>query len=107
LVRSPLLLALVLAAAPSLAEGVRLPVRYVTTLSFGAGQCRYWTGDTMVDAAGFRRELHRRYDRRSGMTIVHAADLPPRCELQARKLMAEAGFGDIRVEVRDLGPSLP
>ncbi len=107
MVRLSFLLALLLAAAQSSAEGVRLPIRYVTTLSFGDGQCRYWTGDSMVDAAGFKRDLRRRFDRRSGMTIVHGADLPPQCVTEARKLAAQAGFTDVRLEVGRVGPGLP
>ena len=107
MVRLPFLPVLILLAAPCLAEGVRPPIRYVTTVSFGDGQCRYWTGDTIVDAAGFRRDLRRRFDHRSGMTIVHAADLPSQCEVEARKLVTGAGFTDIRLEVRQIGPSLP
>jgi hypothetical protein len=107
MVRLPLSLVLLLAAAPASAEGVRPPVRYVTTVSFGDGQCRYWTGDTMVDAAAFRRDLRRRFDRRSGMTIAYAADLPVQCVTEARKLVTQAGFRDIRLEAGRIGPNLP
>jgi hypothetical protein len=101
------LLTILAASAQAGAEGVRLPVRYVTTVSFVDGGCRYWTGDTMVDAAGFRRDLHRRFDRRTAMTIVHAADVPAQCTTEARKLVTQAGFSDVRFEVGQVGPSLP
>ena len=94
-------------AAPAGGEAVRMPVRYVAAVSFWEGKCRYFTGDTMVDAAGFRRDLHRRFDRRSGMTIVHGVDVPAQCTEEARKLVTQAGFGDVRLEVGRIGPSLP
>jgi hypothetical protein len=101
------LLFLLLAPAHAGSEGVRMPVRYVTTVSFAEGSCRYWTGDRMEDSAAFKSDLHRRFDRRSGMTIVHAADVPAQCIDQARKLAAQAGFSDVRVELGRIGPSLP
>lgn len=107
MVRLSLLLVLTLLAVPCRGEGVRPPIRYVTTLSFSEGQCRYWTGDTMVDAAEFRRDLRRRFNRRSGMTIVHPADLPSQCVVEARKIVAGAGFTDVRLEVGYIGPGLP
>jgi hypothetical protein len=107
MIRLALLLAMLAAATQSVAEGLRMPIRYVTSVSFWEGKCRYWTGDTMVDAAGFRRDLHRRFDRRSGMTIVHAADVPAQCTTEARKLATGAGFTDLRLEVGRIGPSLP
>ena len=105
--RFPLLLAVLAASVQAGAEGVRMPIRYVTTLSYAEGRCRYWTGDTMVDAAGFKRDLRRRFDRHSPMTIVHAADVPAQCTTEARKLATQAGFGDVRFEVGAVGPSLP
>ena len=105
--RLALFLAMLAASAQAGAEGVRMPVRYVTTLSFAEGGCRYWTGDTMVDAAGFRRDLHRRFDRRTAMTIVHADDVPAQCMAEARRLATQAGFTDIRLEAGPVGPSLP
>ena len=96
-----------LAPAQAGGEGVRPPIRYVATVSLADGKCRYWTGDRMEDAAGFKRDLHRRFDRRSGMTIVHAADVPAQCIEEARKLAAQAGFSDVRLELGRIGPSLP
>jgi hypothetical protein len=107
MIRLVLILGMLAVSAPSAAEGVRPPIRYVTTVSFGDGQCRYWTGDTMVDAAAFRRDLRRRFDRRSGMTIAYAADLPVQCVTEARKLVTQAGFRDIRLEAGRIGPNLP
>jgi len=102
-----LLLLMFALPAPSTGEGVRMPIRYVTTVSFGEGQCRYWTGDAMFDAAAFRRDLRRRYDHRWGMTVVHGPDLPAQCLTEARNLLARAGFRDVRLEVGRIGPSLP
>jgi hypothetical protein len=107
MIRSAVFLAMLAASAPAGAEGVRPPIRYVTTVSFGHGGCRYWTGDTMVDAAGFRRDLRRRFDRRSGMTIVHAADVPAQCTAEAQDLVRKAGFTDVRLELGRIGPALP
>jgi hypothetical protein len=107
MIRPALLMAMIVVSAQAGAEGVRPPIRYVATVSFADGACRYWTGDTMVDAAGFRRDLRRRFDRRSGMTIVHAADVPARCTTEAQDLVRKAGFTDVRLELGRVGPVLP
>ena len=61
----------------------------------------------MFDAAGFKRDLHRRFDRKTGLTIFYAADVPYSCAAEARKLAAQAGFTDVRLEVGRVAPGLP
>jgi hypothetical protein len=61
----------------------------------------------MFDAAGFRRDLRRRYDRKTGMTIFHSADLPAQCATEARSLLEQAGFTDVRLEVGRVDQLLP
>ena len=108
MVSLPLLLMLLSSVDQPGGSGVvRPPVRYVTTVSFGDGKCRYFTGDAMFDTAGFSRDLRRRFDRRTGMTIFYSAGLPAQCVTEARGLVEKAGFKDVRLVVGRVDPFLP
>lgn len=89
-------LALLGAAPEAPPQGQRF--RYSSAVSFSDGKCRFWTGDVMMSADEYRRDLRERFDRKFGMVIYSRPDVPAKCAERARKLAIQAGFQDISLD---------
>ena len=80
----------------------------MSLVSSVSGRCIYQTGDVLLNAEDFRGNLKGIAKEHQGLVIYYAPDIRPRCLDRARRIAAEAGFGEIRVELApaglDMGP---
>ena len=83
------------------------PIRYVVAVSFWERRCRYWTGDVMFDASGFKDDLRSRFNRSYGITIFYAETVPMKCVRKAQRLVRSAGFSDVRAEMGSVDLGVP
>lgn len=83
------------------------PFRYAAAVSFWHGKCRYWTGDVMFDASGFKDDLRSRFNPNRGITIFYDAAVPAWCVRKARRLARSAGFSNVRAEMGTVDLSVP
>ena len=96
-----MLLAALLALAPT-------PDFVISLVSNVSGRCLYQTGDVLLSAGDFRGHLLGMAKESRGLVIYHAPAVPRRCLDRARRIAADVGFVEIRVEVApadlDMGP---